>query len=381
MTSIDVEIAAFGAAVSWVVSVAIVWTTRWHGTHTLDWTFGIQKFHLVPTPRVGGLSVMCGLLAVYVGANAGLCALLGPIVVAGLPALCLGVAEDLTKKVKASTRLLATFISGMLGCLLTGASITRLEIPGVDLVLASFPLAVLFTAFTVAGVANAVNIIDGFNGLASGTAIICFATLGAIAHNCGDVALTQLCYACGGVTLGFFVLNFPLGRLFLGDGGAYLLGFLMAWLGVMLSYRNPSVSVWAPLLTCCYPVFETVFTIIRRLQVGSHPFEPDDRHLHSLIKVGLVLRLYPHLRADLRNALVAPFSWCLAAVPAILAVQYAGSTNALVVVCLLSFTIYLGVYRYVTAASRRERLAEVLVLPAVHEKSTLEKRRGAGGAE
>ncbi|HWJ95547.1 MAG TPA: glycosyl transferase, partial [Telluria sp.] len=156
----------------------------------------------------------------------------------------------------------------------------------------------------------------------------------------------------------------PFGRLFLGDGGAYLLGFLTAWLAVMLSYRNPDVSVWAPLLACAYPVFETLFSIVRRLGNGTHPFEPDDRHLHSLIKVGLVLRLFPRLRADLRNALVSPFAWAIAAGPALLAVRFATDTGALLLACVAGLALYLAAWRCAAAASapRARYIAPVVAL-------------------
>jgi UDP-N-acetylmuramyl pentapeptide phosphotransferase/UDP-N-acetylglucosamine-1-phosphate transferase len=381
MNLVDIKIAALGAAVSLLISVAIIMTTKWHGEHTLDWTGGVQKFHFAPTPRVGGIAIMCGLVAVCAAGTMPLRELLFPVLLSSLPSFLFGLAEDLTKKVNASARLLATMASGGLGWLLTGASVASVGVPAVDAVLATVPAALLFTAFAVAGVANAVNIIDGFNGLASGTAVICFTALGAIAANSGDFTLAQLCFTVGAVTAGFFLLNFPFGHVFLGDGGAYLLGFLMAWLGVMLSYRNPTVSVWAPFLACSYPICETIYTIARRLRSGAHPFDPDDRHLHSLIKVGVVLRLYPTLRADLRNALVSPFSWSIAIIPAMLAVVFAESSTALFLSFVFAFTLYVCVYRYAAAASRRrQQMAEVVALGDLPAETRLPPQRISGGA-
>ncbi|MFC5461630.1 MraY family glycosyltransferase [Massilia niabensis] len=282
-------------------------------------------------------------------------ALLAPLLAAAAPAFLFGIAEDMTRRVSIGARLVATMASGAACWVLTGASIVATGIPFLDAALAWLPLSVLFTAFAVGGLANAVNIIDGFNGLASGTVIIGLAALGVIALECGDVELAQLCFTVCAVTAGFFLVNFPFGKLFLGDGGAYLLGFLLAWLAVMLVHRNPDVSPWAPLLACAYPVFETVFTIVRRLWCRRHPGRPDSCHLHSLVKIAIAGRYFRKFSAPMRNALVSPFSWILAAVPALLAVSAPRDSGALTQATLASFALYLAFYWYVASASRARR--------------------------
>ncbi len=111
------------------------------------------------------------------------------------------------------------------------AVITRTDIPGLDWLVA-FPLgALLVTVFVVAGVANAVNIIDGFNGLASMCVVIMLIGLAYVAFAVDDRLIALLALAGVGAVLGFFVWNFPAGLVFLGDGGAYFLGFYVAELG------------------------------------------------------------------------------------------------------------------------------------------------------
>jgi UDP-N-acetylmuramyl pentapeptide phosphotransferase/UDP-N-acetylglucosamine-1-phosphate transferase len=341
-----------GLAVSFLCSVGLVVTTKWHGKFSMDGMVGVQKFHVVPTPRIGGVAVMLGLVAAWLVSSGPVSALLGSILVASLPAFCFGLAEDMTKRVSVRMRLLATMASGVFAWYLTGASVEHIGVAPFDTLLSIVPVAVMFTAFAVGGVANSVNIIDGFNGLASGTVMLSLGTLGAIALNAGDVELGTICITVCAVTFGFFLVNFPFGKLFLGDGGAYLLGFLLAWLAVMLCDRNPMVSPWAPMVACAYPIFETIFTIVRRVWARSHPGLPDSSHLHSLIKVGVVVRWFPRMRLDLRNALVSPFSWAIAAVPAALSVTFAQHTLALFASWVLSFMLYLAVYRYVYHASR-----------------------------
>ncbi|MEW7848824.1 glycosyltransferase [Massilia aurea] len=352
-----------GFATSLIVSLLLVFTTRWHGRYSLDATRGVQKFHITPTPRIGGAAIMTGLwLALGVLPQAQRDLLL-PVLIASLPAFVFGLAEDLTRTVSVRTRLLATIGSGVLCWFLTGVTLQHTGLPLLDGMLGWLPFSVLFTAFAVGGVANAVNIIDGFNGLASGTVVIGLGTLGLIALGAGDIHLAQLCFVICAVTAGFFVVNFPLGKLFLGDGGAYLLGFLLAWLSVMLVYRNPSVSAWAPLLACAYPVFETLFTIVRRLWCRRHPGHPDSWHLHSLVKTAITARYLRMLPPPLRNAFVSPVSWSIALVPAALAVNYAGDPAVLVQGAVASFALYLGVYALVVSAWRARRRQAPIVIP------------------
>jgi UDP-N-acetylmuramyl pentapeptide phosphotransferase/UDP-N-acetylglucosamine-1-phosphate transferase len=352
-----------GFAVSLACSLLLVLTTRWHGRYSLDATHGVQKFHITPTPRIGGAAIMLGLwlsLGILPEAQQ---ELLLPVLVAAMPAFVFGLAEDLTRKVSVRARLLATIASGVCCWGLTGVTLLHIGIGPLDMMLTWLPASVLFTAVAVGGVANAVNIIDGFNGLASGTVLIGMAALGIIAQDAGDANLAQLCFVVCAVTAGFFVVNFPFGKLFLGDGGAYLLGFLLAWLSVMLVYRNPLVSPWAPLLACGYPVFETVFTILRRLWCRRHPGHPDSWHLHSLVKTAIVARFLRGLPAPLRNACVSPVSWLVAVVPAMMAVRFAAVPEALLQGVLASFLLYLSIYAFVVSAwwarRRRANRAEV----------------------
>ena len=104
------------------------------------------------------------------------------------------------------------------GLVLTGLRIDRLDLPGIDLLLGLAPLAAGLTVIAVGGMANAVNIIDGVNGLATGLALIVLAAVAVIALQAGDPALARLCLLTAGAVAGVFVVNFPAGRLFLFRG-------------------------------------------------------------------------------------------------------------------------------------------------------------------
>jgi UDP-N-acetylmuramyl pentapeptide phosphotransferase/UDP-N-acetylglucosamine-1-phosphate transferase len=156
--------------------------------------------------------------------------------------------------------------------------------PGLDLLLQWPIFAIAFTAFAVGGIANSVNIIDGYNGLAGGYAVIVLAALAWVAGQVGDPVVLTASLAMIGALLGFLAWNYPAGRIFMGDGGAYLLGFWLGELSVLLVVRNPDVSPWFPLMLLAYPVVDTLFSIYRRSLLRSRSAgDADAMHLHQLV--------------------------------------------------------------------------------------------------
>lgn len=352
---------ASGGVVSLLCSIFLIITKHLHGRISLDSLNGVHKFHTEPTPRIGGLAILAGLIVswwVFRHASSRpealfqfqpIVQLLGPMLLAAAPAFAFGMLEDLTKRVGVLPRLFATMVSGLLAWWLTDVSITRVDLWGIDALLAYLPISVAFTAFAVGGVANAFNIIDGFNGLAAGSLIISLTAIGCIAQGAGDPVLAQLCLVLGIVVFGFGAVNFPLGKIFLGDGGAYLLGFLVAWTAVLLPMRNREVSVWAALLTCGYPVLEVLFSVWRKhCRIGSNPGQPDKVHLHMLFYKRVSRRVFAQAPPALQNGLSSIFAWSFAVVPAAIAVIWSNSTGMLIGGFLTSAALYRLIYLRLT---------------------------------
>lgn len=268
-----------------------------------------------------------------------------------LPAFLAGILEDLTKKVQPRWRLLATALSAALAVLVLDGIVERTHIPGLDLALSWYPFSIALTLFVVAGVANAVNIIDGFNGLASMCVFMMMLAMAYVGFLVGDTFVFTACLITAGAVLGFFVWNFPAGLIFLGDGGAYLLGFLLAELGILLVHRNERVSPIFPLLLCAYPIFETIFTMYRRKVVrGVATAAPDGIHLHTLIHRRLIRwTLASNLerrRLTRRNSMTSPYLWLLCLTSVIPAVLWWHSTM------ILSWFLLAFVIAYVWLYSR-----------------------------
>lgn len=295
--------AAWGFVSTFMLCVLLVITKRWHGALTMDFTDGVQKFHTAPTPRVGGVPIVLGLVVAWAKTPLDVKEMLSPILIAGMPAFLFGVAEDITKRVGVMQRLLATMASGVLAWWITDYSLSRLDIWGVDWFMKFTFVSVIFTAFAVGGVANSINIIDGFNGLASTMSTLAFIGFGMIAWQVGDKTLAGTSLILAACVWGFFWVNWPFGKLFLGDGGSYFIGFALAWVAVLLIERNPSVSAFAALVVCVHPVTEVLFSIYRRRIKKMNPGHPDRLHFHSLVKQRYVRRWFGKLPNSIRNSI------------------------------------------------------------------------------
>jgi UDP-N-acetylmuramyl pentapeptide phosphotransferase/UDP-N-acetylglucosamine-1-phosphate transferase len=207
-------------------------------------------------------------------------------------AFSFGLLEDLTKKVSVAIRLWTTLLPGVFAYFLTGYSLNHFGIAPIDWVLQWTVLSVLFTAFAICGITHAINMIDGYNGLAGWSAVWILLGIWAISSTCGDKELALISLVFVGATAGFLLLNWPWGKVFLGDGGSYFLGSSIACLCVLLVLRNPTVSPFACLVLCSYPVIEALYSIWRRTKNKKSSGNPDRLHLHQLIGEKLI---YPSL--------------------------------------------------------------------------------------
>lgn len=304
---------AVAFVVSMAVCVALIGTERWHARFSHDGCTGLQKFHKRPVPRIGGVAIAAGYAATWPFLPEEMFATWGLIGASGIPAFAAGLGEDLTKRVGVRQRLLATMCAGVIFALLTGYTMHQVDLPGVDLLLSFTIAALLFTGFSMGGVANAINIIDGFNGLAAGALIIMLGAFAWVAAQVGDTLVLSLALVYAALVAGFFVVNFPYGRIFLGDGGAYFAGFLLATLGVLLPMRNPEISAWTAILICAYPVIETLASMRRKSRrEGYSVGQPDRVHFHMLAHRRYARRIVKRGgRIELRNPATAVVTWTL----------------------------------------------------------------------
>lgn len=328
-------------------TAALVVGRRWHIALTGDAADeSHHKIHAGTVPRVGGI-------AVYAASLTGL-ALLTP----SLPDItakilwmlwgCLtivfvtGLIEDLTRAVPAALRYLIAVGAALLFSVAhDGYGISSVGIsPFFDQIFNLTPVRIGLFAFAVASVSHGFNLIDGQNGLCSGASILIFLALGATAAQTGQTALAKLSYAMAAANLGFFLFNFPFGKIFLGDGGAYFNGAVAAATAVMVVQGSGEISPWLAILILIYPISETLFSMARRLRAHQPFYFADDDHLHHRM-----LRMGRRAGVGVLSRYTA--TPILAAVAAIsyLAPHIAGSTPEILLAVSATVAVYLMAYK------------------------------------
>ncbi len=233
-----------------------------------------QKLHEQPTPRIGGLGVFLGLICLIVDSKIG-----NYLLISLLPAFIAGFLEDLYGTISPFRRLLIMSFASFLVIYLLKAYICDFgyfTVPSI--------LGIIISIVAILGLINGTNLIDGFNGLSSGISLLILASYCATAYLVGDTSMAMVSGVCFAAVLGFYIFNFPSGKIFLGDGGAYTIGFILASLGILIVKNNPStIHPSFTLLILIYPVWEVIFSFSRRLIDGKSPLHPDSFHLHQLV--------------------------------------------------------------------------------------------------
>jgi UDP-GlcNAc:undecaprenyl-phosphate GlcNAc-1-phosphate transferase len=310
-----------GAVTTWAVTPAVA--RLGHRLGAVD-APGPRKIHAAPVPRIGGLAVFAGFLASAVFAvfatgywekfpeGAGEWSVLA----AGAASmLILGTVDDI-RGVSFHWKFLFQILAG-LAAWLAGFRIDALTIPLVAGPLELGGLSVLVTILWVVGVTNALNLIDGLDGLAAGSAMITCTAVATLAFWSGNVAEAAISAALVGSLVGFLRYNFNPARIFLGDSGSMFLGFVLASISIRASQKNTTtVAVLVPVLVLGLPLFDTAFAVLRRswrLATHARPdsggwwtlarrvsvlFLPDRGHIHhrlldsGMSHRGAVLVLY-----------------------------------------------------------------------------------------
>ncbi|MDX5413568.1 MAG: glycosyltransferase [Rhodobacterales bacterium] len=234
-----------------------------------------------------------------------------------IPVAIAGLAEDLGYHVRPRNRLIAAGLSSATAILVLDVWLPRTDVPGLDHLMVWAPFAWLFTVFACAGICNAFNLIDGLNGLSSGIGVITAIGLAAIAAKTGFSSLVEMKLMLVAALMGFLMFNFPFGKIFLGDIGAYALGHLLAWFSIALLIRLPELSTWAVLLIFFWPIADTFFAIYRRRRAGRPTDMPDRLHYHQLVMRALEITLIGRGRRNIANPMATLVILPLASVPVI----------------------------------------------------------------
>jgi len=315
----------------------------------LDDLTGVQKFHHQPTPRIAGIPVFMsffiGLWYIDLQEVSYVFLLL-----ASLPVFISGVIEDIIVRVSPLKRMISILVSIVMVFILLNVGIASLGFTPIDYLLSNSIVSLLFTLLIVGGVVNAINIIDGYNGLMTGYSIFVLIAIAYVANILGDGLIVQLSLILIASLSSVFIFNFPFGKIFMGDGGAYFIGFMMATIGLMLGIRNDEVSHWFILLLFIYPLYETAFSIYRRkITHDTDATQPDANHLHSLVYRKLIsCDRFKHNKV-ICNSMVAPVMWLLSLIGIVPAIIWFDNQTALIIWAFVFMLVYTIVYKYISS--------------------------------
>ncbi|MDI6907404.1 MAG: MraY family glycosyltransferase [Thermoanaerobacterales bacterium] len=245
-----------------------------------------RKVHTEPMPRLGGLAVYAAFTLTVLLTQPLSRELLGLLLGASL-IVAVGLLDDargLPPRVKLAGQVLAA-----LAVIPFGLQVQFVTDPLHGGMLSLGWWGIPLTVFWLVAVTNAVNLIDGLDGLAAGTAIIAAVTLALVSWTEGEAAAVAVAAVLAAATLGFLRYNFHPARVFLGDTGSMFLGFVLAGTAIMgLAKSATAVSVLVPIVVLGLPLFDTAFAILRRARNHRPIFYPDKGHLHHrLLRIGL----------------------------------------------------------------------------------------------
>lgn len=298
-----VNLLAFvGAVLLCAVSTKVV--IRWSGGWGLDQPDDRRKLHEKPIPRLGGLAIFITLAAGFTLMELRFPNFLErwyPVILTNCIIFGIGIADDL-KPLGARMKLLGQV--GTASILYAfGVSIDELSNPfgSGHILLGSWSLVITLLWFIA--IPNIVNLIDGMDGLATGFGLFLCATLAFVGHYSGKPEVVTISLVMAGALAGFLIFNFPPAKIFLGDGGAYLLGFFIASVTVFTSSKGSVIAALLVVIVALgVPILDTLFTIIRRALLGVPLFRADAEHIHHrLILLGF----------SKAKALVAIYAVCL----------------------------------------------------------------------
>ena len=326
----------------------------------------VQSAHSGFVPRVGGLAIYIAILVLIPLLSFGFIPLsvvfdldierLTLLILSAAPVFSVGLAEDLGYDMSPKARLVASAVSSLIVILLFKVWLDSLGIPGVDTLLMFAPVGILFTIFATVGVVNAFNLIDGLNGLSSYVTVSVAVSLSIIAFRAGNTQVSFFLVLVVAAVLGFMVLNFPMGKIFLGDGGAYAQGHLLVWSAIILINGAIEVSAFAILLVFFWPVADTCLAIWRRWQSGNPTDRPDRLHFHQLVMRFLEIRFFGRDKRAISNPLATLALIPLISAPQVLGVLFWDDFRASIVSTAGMVLLFIVTYLFGIAIAKKGRV-------------------------
>ena len=272
-------------AVALVLCLAATPLVKWFAEKVgaIDVPKDNRRMHSTPIPRLGGLAIFIGfVISVVIFADIGFATqgiLLGSVII-----VIVGVVDDIVPLKpwqKFSAQVVAALVAVLHGVVIDFIS-NPLPLEASPYLLHLGIFAIPITILWIVGITNAVNLIDGLDGLAVGVSTIASFTMLAVAlFVAADTNVAIILAALAGACIGFLPYNLNPAKIFMGDTGALFLGFLLSALSIEGLFKFYAIISFAvPFMALALPIFDTTFAIFRRIAKGQSPMQPDRGHLH-----------------------------------------------------------------------------------------------------
>ncbi len=296
--------------------------------------FAKQKIHEGEVPRVGGLLFLSSFLITLMIVEINYLFLILPLIFGSLIIFAFSFYEDLKQSLSPYFRLIILFIGSFV--FIFFSELPDINITLLQLIKDNEAIKILLFVLSLMLLMNGFNFIDGLNGLSSFNFLFIILSVFYIGYFYNDIFIVNLSALIIVFTIVVFLLNFPFGKIFLGDSGSYVYAFFSGALIIYLFQRHTQLPTLLAMVILSYPITEMLFSIFRKIFLKYSPFRPDVNHLHHLIFKMLNGSL--RSRNNMAGLMMLPF--CI--IPFLLtyySVNYNLNDNFLKFICFLIFYV------------------------------------------
>jgi UDP-GlcNAc:undecaprenyl-phosphate/decaprenyl-phosphate GlcNAc-1-phosphate transferase len=306
---------------------------------------GEQQIHKEFTPRIGGLVIFCILIIFsYIESALEIKTVFNQVFLASmLPLVIITIREDLFLNTKPIQRLIGILVSSSIIIVFLIPQLPLIELPFLSQIINMSPVNFIFFILALTLLINGMNLIDGANGLSGFTSLATIVALGIIARMSNDSVTVNSCLIYSVILLSFLVFNYPFGKIFFGDTGAYLNGLIIGYMIINFYGQHPEIPTWSAVLFVLYPIVEVIFSFFRKVLSRRSPFYPDSKHLH--------IKLYNILNKGMKdkhlnsNYLITPFLSILWLGPPMAAIISFTSISISIYMIILFLFLYGFIYK------------------------------------
>ena len=313
---------------------------------------GPQKIHKGNIPRFGGVSIFITLaLTSFLFFFEGELIFLKYLIVS-TPIFIFGFLEDVTQSISPKLRILGSVITGIIFILVFNISIKQIGINVIDNFLNIKIISIIFTLMCITYLIQAYNIIDGLNGLSLSTAILNLSLIAYISYQSNLFDITLISIFLTVILLGVFALNFPYGKIFLGDAGAYIIGLFVSISLIILNDKSFEIFAFAIVQIIIYPSYELLRSFSRRALFRKNILKPDKKHLHSILHtLNLMKDPKNPLKANYYTSLQLMF---LQIINFIYVINFYQKENVILIGIIVSIIIYEILYKIIIFSIKKE---------------------------